>query len=750
MTILGSLAVCSMLTSVSLAHVRQDAPPPAVADAVKSLQAIFMDVAGKVRWRPSADAEWRDARMNDIVDAGSEVRTGLRSRATLRVGRNATVLVDSGTTFEVPEVVEDGAQLRTTASVRTGRVDFKVDKIDGFANDFKVVTPQTTLAVRGTGFSLATGPLQGFEVTGARSNMMNAIELKYVAQNLTYFVSGEGRSTSERQDPVQNAWVSTVGPPPVVGALVNNQQLVQQAAQGTAGNAPTNPQQVQQIAAAEAYGEAGGAIVVAANEPGASESLVNLAVDSTGQPDLFGDSSGGGGSGDNDGGDTGGGGSGGDTGGGGSGGDTGGDGSGGDTGGDGGDGDLPPGWESNLPEQLLSALLMVRDEVPDLLVDAQTAIDHADELRIVSGTLAHDASTPALASALENLHGGGTEAMALIGESIRAGGVDRFGNVEVQGRGMDGQLWGRIQNLEAGDRPDVFTTRPTDSVPQQGRLGAVEALENAQVWSTQHSEQSSRDLLALQTVSTVTTEAARQEIGDRLGSIFAVGLLWSIDMGSGRQGEPGQAFELSATQLALDLNEHIQGMWEGVVREVLTQPGGNLSDLAGTQQELAMAISALRFQLSQNIFSTMPMEADNFGRAFASQAQQANTPESRKAAAEVAVLVQEARAEALRTLDAAQQAFAEAGAARTLGHRVFAQSAGNAMVRRAAHWAERSQVATDSIMANAWAMQENFRSGFNTAAAVGALPAVFDTGLNPGNNGVVFGPGAGHGGGNNE
>jgi hypothetical protein len=726
MTILGSLAVCSMLTSVSLAHVRQDASPPAAADAVKSLQAIFMDVAGKVRWRPSADAEWRDARMNDIVDAGSEVRTGLRSRATLRVGRNATVLVDSGTTFEVPEVVADGAQLRTTASVRTGRVDFKVDKIDGFANDFKVVTPQTTLAVRGTGFSLATGPLQGFEVTGARSNMMNAIELKYVAQNLTYFVSGEGRSSSERQDPVQNAWVSTVGPPPVVGALVNNQQLVQQVAQGTAGNAPTNPQQVQQIAAAEAYGEAGGAIVVAASEPGASADLRELAVDSTRQPDLFGGTSGGGGTGN------------------------GGEGSGSTGGGGGGGGDLPPGWESNLPEQLLSALLMVRDEVPDLLLDAQNAIDHADELRIVSGTLGHDASTPALANALENLRGGGTVAMALIGESIRAGGVDRFGNVEVQGRGMDGQLWGRIQNLEAGDRPDVFTTRPTDSVPQQGKLGAVEALENAKAWSTQHSEQSFRDLLALQTVSTVTTEAAREEIGERLGSVFAVSLLWSIDMGGGREGEPGQAFELSATRLALDLNEHIQGMWEGVVREVLTQPGGNLSDLAGTQQELAMAISSLRFQLSQNTFSTMPMEADNFGRAFASQAQQANTPESREAAAEVAVLVQQARAEALRTLDAAQQAFAEAGAARTLGHRVFAQSAGNAMVRRAADWAERSQVATDSIMANAWAMQENFRSGFNTAAAVGALPPVFDTGLNPGNIGVVVGPGAGHGGGNNE
>ncbi|MFM7809459.1 MAG: FecR domain-containing protein, partial [Planctomycetota bacterium] len=124
------------------------------AAAAKSLQAIIMDVQGKARWRPGPDAEWRDAKVNDLIDPGTEVRTGLRSRVTMRVGRNATVLVDSGTSFELPEVVMDGQTLRTTATVKSGRVDFKVDKV-GFANDFKVVTPQTTLAVRGTGFSLA-------------------------------------------------------------------------------------------------------------------------------------------------------------------------------------------------------------------------------------------------------------------------------------------------------------------------------------------------------------------------------------------------------------------------------------------------------------------------------------------------------------------------------------------------------------------------------------------------------------------
>jgi hypothetical protein len=713
---LRTLALSNLILASGSMAIAQDAPsaPPSVA--IKSLQAIFMDVAGKVRWRPSADAEWRDAKVNDIVEAGTEIRTGLRSRATVRVGRNATVLVDSGTTFEVPEVVEEGAQLRTTASVRTGRVDFKVDKLDGFANDFKVVTPQTTLAVRGTGFSLATGALQGFEITGARTNMMNAIELKYVAQNLTYFVSGEGRSTSERQDPVQNAWVSTIGPPPVVGALVNNEQLVQQVAQGTAGNAPTNPQQQQQQAAAEAYGEAGSGMVVAANEPDASDAMRTLAVETIGQPGLVqgpSDSSGQGGGG------TGGGGS--------------------------GSGDLPPGWEQNLPEQLRTVLFDVRTKVPEFEIAVQDAVDLANEVRTQSATLAHDSSDPSLSAAVAQSQDGEASAMNLIQASLRQGQVDVASGV--QGRGMDGRLWARVQNLEAGPRPDVFTSTPTQSAPQPGQLGVVDALENARAWSTAHSEQTSRDLLALQQAAPLGTEASRNEVGARLLNIFASKTLWSVDENDVGAGQ-GAAVEMSATRLALDLNEHIQVMWMGVVHDALLNGPGDLADLSQTQWELGMAISALRDHLQEEPVSDVPTGAVDFQRAFAAGAAQQGTPEARQAAAEVAVLAQQAKLDALRALQAAQQAFAEAGAARTLGQRVFAQHAGNAMVRRAAQWAERSQVAMDAILDNSWAMQANFRTGHASAVVAGAVPAVIDQGLNMGDqggHGQGQGPGDGNG-----
>ncbi|MCE9618814.1 MAG: FecR family protein [Planctomycetes bacterium] len=254
-------------------------PVALVQDDVKTdavaLQAIFMDVTGKVRWRASETAPWTDAKVNDILDAGAEIRTGLKSQATMRVGKNATILVDSGTTCKLPVMVQDGQTLRTLASVKSGRADFKVDHV-GFANDFKVVTPQTTLSVRGTGFSVSSGPLKGVDISGARTNTMNAVEVKYVAANLPYFVSGQGKTSSEngKRDPVQNAWVSTVGPPAIAGTMVSQSDVQQQVAQGSAGvNPSSNTQQIQQTQAGEASEDAiDTAIVLSSVNGGGGES----------------------------------------------------------------------------------------------------------------------------------------------------------------------------------------------------------------------------------------------------------------------------------------------------------------------------------------------------------------------------------------------------------------------------------------------------------------------------------------------
>ncbi|MBM4113783.1 MAG: FecR domain-containing protein, partial [Phycisphaerae bacterium] len=214
----------------------QEAPSSSVAAVAATpevipLRAIVMDVAGKARWRASASGSWKGAEVNDLLDPGAEVQTGTDSRVTLRVGKNATVLVDQNTVFRIPEIVQDGETLRTVAAVQRGRVDMKVDHL-GLQNDFKVSTPSTTLAVKGTDLAVSEGSLMGFEVFGARTNAMNAIELKYALSNLKYFLSGAAASSSRLQDPVQKAWLNTLGPPAIAGLLSSLAEQEQKASQG--------------------------------------------------------------------------------------------------------------------------------------------------------------------------------------------------------------------------------------------------------------------------------------------------------------------------------------------------------------------------------------------------------------------------------------------------------------------------------------------------------------------------------------
>jgi hypothetical protein len=111
------ITICTVAFLATVLPVFGAAPNAAQPDASvaspKNLQAIFLEVDGKVRWRADEQSAWREAKVNDLVGEGAEVRTGLRSRAALRVGRNATILVDAGTSFEIPQLEQDGQTLRS-------------------------------------------------------------------------------------------------------------------------------------------------------------------------------------------------------------------------------------------------------------------------------------------------------------------------------------------------------------------------------------------------------------------------------------------------------------------------------------------------------------------------------------------------------------------------------------------------------------------------------------------------------------
>ena len=245
LTAIVAEASSSESRTISPLSPQQDSKVPASMPSTASvssvpLQAKVIDCVGKVRWRAGADIAWKDAKdaaVEDLLSAGAEVRTGLRSRMTLKFD-NATVLIDSNSNFAMPtlELVKenDGDVYRTVAQMKSGRGDFQVDKV-GAKNDFKVVTPSSTLAVRGTGFSVSTGALAGTEVVGARTNAIAAIQLKYAATSQVVQMSGggEAKSSSISPEPATAALMSSIGALPMAGTATSVAEHETSASMGT-------------------------------------------------------------------------------------------------------------------------------------------------------------------------------------------------------------------------------------------------------------------------------------------------------------------------------------------------------------------------------------------------------------------------------------------------------------------------------------------------------------------------------------
>jgi hypothetical protein len=155
----------------------QSAPDTGANDAVAAEAepvARVVAVEGNVRYRVAPDAEWQPLTTESALPEGSEVQSSLRSGATLQVGPNAEVQVDSLSSLIIGEVqtIEPANTVRTRLGMKYGNADFDVKQV-GFTNDFQVATPSGVTAVAGTRLNVMA--YQGLAVSGHRSNGMNAV-----------------------------------------------------------------------------------------------------------------------------------------------------------------------------------------------------------------------------------------------------------------------------------------------------------------------------------------------------------------------------------------------------------------------------------------------------------------------------------------------------------------------------------------------------------------------------------------------
>jgi hypothetical protein len=228
----GVLAVLIALAATSVAQTPAAAPKAVPANAmpikampikaktpsksVKIDSAIVMKVVGTAQARNNPKAGWRKLKFNDVLPPGVVIRTGRKSMVALRVGRNATMLIDRQSRVSIPKIIRDGDKLQTRVSLQWGRTEIKVNKV-GRVNDFEVATPSATLAVRGTAFRISWDVVHGMRTQGVSSNRIHAIQLAYLHK--VNAALSKADSSSERFPlPALDAWYVTYIEP-LIGAF---------------------------------------------------------------------------------------------------------------------------------------------------------------------------------------------------------------------------------------------------------------------------------------------------------------------------------------------------------------------------------------------------------------------------------------------------------------------------------------------------------------------------------------------------
>ena len=113
-------------------------------------QAVLKEATGKVEVQ-ALGGQWQSARVGMQISRGSTISTGFNSSAVLDLG-NSVLRVKPLTRMRLDQLIEQGGTVQTELFLRVGKVNAEVKSVAGLKQDFKLRSPVSTAAVRGTGF----------------------------------------------------------------------------------------------------------------------------------------------------------------------------------------------------------------------------------------------------------------------------------------------------------------------------------------------------------------------------------------------------------------------------------------------------------------------------------------------------------------------------------------------------------------------------------------------------------------------
>jgi hypothetical protein len=117
---------------------------------VAQSSAVIKETTGKVEVQ-APGGRWTSASVGMAISRGTTISTGFGSRAVLDLG-NAVLDVQPLTRLRLEELIEKEGTVQTDLFLRVGKVKAEVKSVTGLQQDFKLRSPVSTAAVRGTQF----------------------------------------------------------------------------------------------------------------------------------------------------------------------------------------------------------------------------------------------------------------------------------------------------------------------------------------------------------------------------------------------------------------------------------------------------------------------------------------------------------------------------------------------------------------------------------------------------------------------
>jgi hypothetical protein len=165
-----ALAVLLALSPASgaMAQPTQPAPAATTSGAVQHLRATVTGVQGTVRVRLGEGQPLQPAVVGMEIGEDAELITNPKSAVQFSIPGGHTITIDRLSKVKLLEAINAGGKMKTEIGMEYGRTQYDIE-VAGREHESSIVTPSSTLAVRGTQFvayDQRPFPARGISLTG--------------------------------------------------------------------------------------------------------------------------------------------------------------------------------------------------------------------------------------------------------------------------------------------------------------------------------------------------------------------------------------------------------------------------------------------------------------------------------------------------------------------------------------------------------------------------------------------------------